>query len=103
MKLNDVFDRICLIKPIPDAVFSIHLESILQDLTVRYGEKYTVAHTGDVPLRDEYENALYMGILYCITAEPEHGEQYRRLANGAYYRVWREMEAKRRKEASSDV
>lgn len=98
MNSKDVFDRICLIKPIPQAVFRLHLESTVRDLTVRYGEKYTLGDSGDISLRDEYENAVYMGILCRITDRSDHEEEYRRLANGAFYRVWRDLERKRREE-----
>ncbi|MBE6673230.1 MAG: hypothetical protein E7599_06900 [Ruminococcaceae bacterium] len=102
MIIKDVFDRICLVSPVPEAVFRLHLDSTVRDLTVRYGEKYTAAPQDEIPLRQEYENALYMGILARITGKNEHEDAYYGLANGAYYRVWHELERKRRREEKGD-
>ena len=103
MNKKDIFDRICLVEPIPEGVFQLHLKSTVQDIKVRYGEKYTENSDSEISLRCEYENALYMGILYRVTGRVQYDEEYRRLANGAYYRVWRELEKKRRKDKTNDV
>ena len=102
MNSQELYDRICLVKPVPQAVFQLHLGATVRDLLTRYGKKYAYA-SAEIPLREEYENALYMGILYLLTNNGDHLQTYRRLANGAYYRVWREHEAQRRREEKENV
>ena len=100
MNKQDILDRICLVQAVPQAVFDLHLEGTVRELTVRYGEKYTYEQ-GQIPLKDAYEDAVHMGILYRLTKDEGYGEQYRRLAESAFVCVWRRLEAERRERSVS--
>ena len=100
MNKQDLLERVCLVKAVPEAVFDLHLEATVRELTVRYGEKYTFEE-GQIPLKDTYEDAVYMGILYRVTGDEGYGEQYRRLAQSAFVRIWRRLEIERRERSVS--
>ncbi len=98
MKKTDIYNRVYLIKPITEAVFSLYLAGVCREITSLYGEKHTACE-GEIPLVSAYENALVQGILYCHTGEKAYREAYHEARESAYRAVWRENEKKRRKEA----
>ena len=98
MQKTEIFDRVCLEAPIKEAVFDLYMKSVVLQIIASHDEKYAKTE-GEIPLRDEYEDALVWGILYDHTKKAEYGAAYHASLEQAYRCVWREIEKKRRKGA----
>ena len=101
MIIKELYDKINLANPCHQADFITHFDTSVRAVIARYGTKYVVLPGAvyqrpgnmqdDVPVYEEYMNALYDNILYLLTGNGDRKTDYVAEADDAYKTVWKTL------------
>lgn len=101
MILSELYDRVTLNNPCKQNVFISHFDTSVRAIIARYGKKYVVfPHQlyqrpnnirEDVPVYEEYFNAILDNIKYLLTENPDRKTDFVQEAEDAYKTVSKSM------------
>lgn len=98
MFIRDLYEAVNAIAPCSQPKFIAFLDTTAHSLMAKYGAKRVVNDgayikpiniNDDIPLKDEFRNAIVSNVLYLVTGNPDHKTDYVAEAEYAYKTVWR--------------
>ena len=98
MYIRDIYETVVLTAPCPQHVFLSQLDTTVRSLISKYGGKRVIHDrayvtptelNGDLPVREEFQNAIVSNILYLVTREPDFKNDYVAEAEYAFLTLWR--------------
>lgn len=98
MYIKDIYEAVVMSAACPQPKFLSCLDTTVRSLTTKYGFKRIINDNayakpvdinGDLPVKDEYFNAIVDNILYLVTQNPDYKTDFMAEAEYAYKSVWR--------------
>ncbi len=97
MYIKDIYEAVLTQAECSQPKFLMHLDATARSLVAKYGMRRVVNDgayvkpmdiNGDLPVKDEYYNAVLSNILYLVTGNPDYKTDYVAEAEYAYKTVW---------------